>query len=234
MSSAALATQSVASPKQSVVPPGCPGPAGSAALMTIPGVDATLALSIVAAVGDFTRFRTPDKLVSYLGLNPRVRQSGGRVRALALRTTVALVRCPARAGVSGLPAAWSLTAAVSASNAASRRCCRLRLGSLSASAATKPISSSRSSSVAARTAWSLRAVTCTSPGARSRRTSSQPLPPARASTRSTSPIVGLCGNRARSCSTRSHRSRSHRLWAGDYRVAASRLRTWPARPCGRD
>jgi transposase len=47
-------------------------------LMTIPGADATVALSIVAAVGDFTRFRTPDKLVSYLGLNPRVRQSGGQ------------------------------------------------------------------------------------------------------------------------------------------------------------
>jgi transposase len=47
-------------------------------LMTIPGVDATVALSIVAAVGDFTRFRSPDKLVAYLGLNPRVRQSGGQ------------------------------------------------------------------------------------------------------------------------------------------------------------
>src|SRR5262249_24102808 len=46
-------------------------------LMTIPGVDATVALSIVAAVGDFGRFRSPDKLVSYLGLSPRVRQSGG-------------------------------------------------------------------------------------------------------------------------------------------------------------
>ena len=48
-----------------------------ARLMTIPGVDATVALSIVAAVGDFHRFSTPHKLVSYLGLNPRVRQSGG-------------------------------------------------------------------------------------------------------------------------------------------------------------
>src|SRR6266545_2662541 len=45
-------------------------------LKLIPGVDATVALSIVAAVGDFVRFRAPDKLVSYLGLNPRVRQSG--------------------------------------------------------------------------------------------------------------------------------------------------------------
>ncbi len=47
-------------------------------LMTIPGVDATVALSIMAAVGDFSRFGSPQKLVSYLGLNPRVRQSGGQ------------------------------------------------------------------------------------------------------------------------------------------------------------
>ena len=47
-------------------------------LMTIPGVDATVALSIVAAVGDFHRFGAPGRLVSYLGLNPRVRQSGGQ------------------------------------------------------------------------------------------------------------------------------------------------------------
>jgi transposase len=47
-------------------------------LMTIPGVDATIALSIVAAVGEFRRFRCPEQLVSYLGLNPRVKQSGGQ------------------------------------------------------------------------------------------------------------------------------------------------------------
>ena len=47
-------------------------------LMTIPGVDATVALSMVAAVGDFRRFRRPEQLVSYLGLNPRVKQSGGQ------------------------------------------------------------------------------------------------------------------------------------------------------------
>jgi transposase len=45
-------------------------------LMTIPGVDAIAAISIVAAVGDFSRFTSPDKLVSYFGLNPKVRQSG--------------------------------------------------------------------------------------------------------------------------------------------------------------
>jgi transposase len=47
-------------------------------LMTIPGVDVTIAMSITAAVGDFSRFGSPNKLVRYLGLNPRVRQSGGQ------------------------------------------------------------------------------------------------------------------------------------------------------------
>ena len=46
-------------------------------LMTIPGVDTTVALSLVAAVGDFRRFSRPEQLVSYIGLNPRVKQSGG-------------------------------------------------------------------------------------------------------------------------------------------------------------
>jgi transposase len=44
--------------------------------MTIPGVDVAVAMSITAAVGDFSRFSSPDKLVRYLGLNPRVKQSG--------------------------------------------------------------------------------------------------------------------------------------------------------------
>jgi transposase len=47
-----------------------------ARLMTVPGIDVTVAISILAAVGDFTRFDSPDRLVSYLGLNPRVHQSG--------------------------------------------------------------------------------------------------------------------------------------------------------------
>jgi transposase len=46
-------------------------------LMTIPGVDMAVAVAIVATVGDFSRFESPDKLVSYVGLNPSVRQSGG-------------------------------------------------------------------------------------------------------------------------------------------------------------
>lgn len=47
-------------------------------LLTIPGVDATIALALVAAIGDVRRFASPAKLVGYLGLDPRVRQSGAR------------------------------------------------------------------------------------------------------------------------------------------------------------
>lgn len=47
-----------------------------ARLLTITGVNVTVASGIVAAVGDITRFSEPQKLVSYVGLNPRVRQSG--------------------------------------------------------------------------------------------------------------------------------------------------------------
>jgi len=49
-----------------------------ARLMTVPGINVTVAMSIVAAVGDFSRFESPDRLVSYLGLNPKVNQSGNR------------------------------------------------------------------------------------------------------------------------------------------------------------
>ena len=45
-------------------------------LMTITGVNLTVATGVMAAVGDISRFDSPGKLVSYLGLNPRVRQSG--------------------------------------------------------------------------------------------------------------------------------------------------------------
>jgi transposase len=47
-------------------------------LMTIPGVDVTVAMATTSAVGDFSRFSSPDKLVRYLGLNPRIKQSGGQ------------------------------------------------------------------------------------------------------------------------------------------------------------
>jgi transposase len=47
-------------------------------LMTIPGVGAITALSIVGVIGEVERFPTARHLVGYLGLDPRVRQSGER------------------------------------------------------------------------------------------------------------------------------------------------------------
>jgi transposase len=45
-------------------------------LMTVPGVSLVSAATFVAVVGDVRRFSSPKKLVSYVGLDPRVRQSG--------------------------------------------------------------------------------------------------------------------------------------------------------------
>lgn len=45
-------------------------------LMTVPGVNVIVAATFLAAVGDIHRFKNQRKLVGYLGLDPRVRQSG--------------------------------------------------------------------------------------------------------------------------------------------------------------
>jgi transposase len=45
-------------------------------LMSVPGVNVIVAASFMAAIGDISRFENPRKLVGYLGLDPRVRQSG--------------------------------------------------------------------------------------------------------------------------------------------------------------
>lgn len=45
-------------------------------LMTVPGVNVICAASFMAAVGEIRRFPSPRKLVAYLGLDPRVSQSG--------------------------------------------------------------------------------------------------------------------------------------------------------------
>jgi transposase len=45
-------------------------------IMTIPGMGATAAAGVMAAIGDIRRFPTPRHLVGYLGLDARVRQSG--------------------------------------------------------------------------------------------------------------------------------------------------------------
>jgi transposase len=45
-------------------------------LMSVPGVNVIVAASFLAAIGAISRFENPRKLVGYLGLDPRVRQSG--------------------------------------------------------------------------------------------------------------------------------------------------------------
>jgi hypothetical protein len=45
-------------------------------LMTVPGVSVITAATFTSAIGDIRRFRTSRQLVGYLGLDPRVRQSG--------------------------------------------------------------------------------------------------------------------------------------------------------------
>jgi transposase len=45
-------------------------------LMTVPGVGLITAVAFLGQVGEIDRFQTPGQLVGYLGLDPRVRQSG--------------------------------------------------------------------------------------------------------------------------------------------------------------
>src|SRR3954463_3000469 len=49
---------------------------GMRRLLTIPGVDATTAATMMATIGRIHRFPTPRHLVGYVGLDARVRQSG--------------------------------------------------------------------------------------------------------------------------------------------------------------
>jgi transposase len=45
-------------------------------LMTVSGINMAVAVGVKSAIGDIGRFSSPEKLVSYFGLNPSVRQSG--------------------------------------------------------------------------------------------------------------------------------------------------------------
>jgi transposase len=76
-------------------------------LMTIPGVGVTVALGLLAAIGDISRFPSPGQLASYFGLVPRVSQSAGRchhgkitkagpgnARSLAIEAAQMLARSP--------------------------------------------------------------------------------------------------------------------------------------------
>jgi transposase len=77
-------------------------------LMTLSGVHVTIAMGLLAAIGDFTRFASSEKLVSYLGLNLSEWQSGNRpaqhgriteqgrshARAMMVEATWATARAP--------------------------------------------------------------------------------------------------------------------------------------------
>jgi len=45
-------------------------------LKSIPGIGVTIAPTLIAEIGDITRFKSPKALIAYAGLDPRVRQSG--------------------------------------------------------------------------------------------------------------------------------------------------------------
>lgn len=47
-------------------------------LMSVAGINAVTATAVIASIGDIKRFATPQKLASYFGLTPQVRQSGDR------------------------------------------------------------------------------------------------------------------------------------------------------------
>lgn len=47
-------------------------------LMTVAGISSVIATAVLASIGDISRFQTPEKLASYFGLTPRIRQSGDR------------------------------------------------------------------------------------------------------------------------------------------------------------
>jgi transposase len=49
-------------------------------LMTIPGIGEIRAIELVAEIGEISRFQTADKLCSYAGLIPSIKQSGNTLR----------------------------------------------------------------------------------------------------------------------------------------------------------
>jgi transposase len=96
-------------------------------LLQLPGVSATTAATVMAAIGDITRFPTPRHLVGYFGLNPRVRQSGseparhGRISKHgpgAVRAVLVEAAWVAARSAGPLRAFWERTAAKRGSNIA--------------------------------------------------------------------------------------------------------------------
>jgi transposase len=96
-------------------------------LLQLPGVSATTAATLIAAIGDVSRFPTARHLVGYLGLNPRVRQSGsepakhGRISKHgpgAVRAVLVEAAWVAARSTGPLRAFWQRTAARRGANIA--------------------------------------------------------------------------------------------------------------------
>jgi transposase len=124
-------------------------------LMTVPGVNLIAATTFLAAVGDIHRFPDRRKLVAYLGLDPKVRQSGdapathghiskqgsGPVRAALVEASSSAVRQPARCTPSiSASAPAAATRSRSPPRPASSPACS---GSCSGAARTTPSASPR-------------------------------------------------------------------------------------------
>ena len=67
-------------------------------LMTVPGVNLIVAVTFLATVGDIHRFPDRRKLVAYLGLDPKVRQSGDAPASARAHLQARLLGGAARAG----------------------------------------------------------------------------------------------------------------------------------------
>jgi transposase len=61
-------------------------------LMTMPGIGPYSALTILAEIGDVSRFRSPEHLCSYAGLVPSLHQSGNTVRLGPIKQGSRLLR----------------------------------------------------------------------------------------------------------------------------------------------
>jgi transposase len=78
------------------------GSPGLRRLLTLPGVNFVTACALLAAIGDIRRFPTARHLVGYLGLDPRVRQSGSEPARHGRISKQGPRRDPARARRGGL------------------------------------------------------------------------------------------------------------------------------------
>ena len=79
-------------------------------LMTIPGVSSVVASTVLASIGDITRFPSPDKLSSYFGLTPRSGSPAtdpARHGRISKQGNTARSQDAGRGGLVGEDRAWS-------------------------------------------------------------------------------------------------------------------------------